>query len=66
MDHRKMQRPPTSSREPCRGTAFTSADIELLIDRTALSAFREAKSSGKRIFITPELILEGIGDGERA
>jgi transitional endoplasmic reticulum ATPase len=37
---------------------FTGADIELLTDRAALFAFREAKSSGKRIPVTPELILE--------
>ena len=37
---------------------FTGADIELLTDRAALLAFREAKSSGKRIPVTPELILE--------
>jgi len=49
-----------------QGDGFTSADIELLIDRAVLLAFREARSSGKRIFITPELILEGIGDRERA
>ena len=37
---------------------FTGADIELLTDRAALLAFREAKSSGTRISITPELILD--------
>ena len=36
---------------------FTGADIEFLTDRAALLAFRGSKSPGKRVFITPELIL---------
>ena len=37
---------------------FTGADIELLSNRAALSAFWGAESSGTRVSMPPELILD--------